>query len=215
MIAIAHLVYDKVLALITEDSYYHYFLTAILYYLKAQSDTVEIDSASLLDDLSYYEVDTTIHRNLVRSLKGFLKAKNSGSLNNPYVHPDYLEEDPEPFQHFLNNEYQEPDGSYLFKARVLRLLPVATDTWLIKLIWLGTRKESRGAYFDRLGGLIVKRIGAKYYFYNKLEYEIKSPAFIGVLHFFELGDLRIEKALILCIHKVMEYGDVFLFSCFY
>jgi hypothetical protein len=164
--------------------------------LKAQSNPEVNDSTSLLDKSSYYVVDTTVHGDLVKSLIGFLQAKNAGSLNNPYIHPDYLEEDAEPFQHFLNNEYQEPDGSYLFKARVLRLLPVATDTWLIKLIWLGTRKESRGAYFDRLGGLIVKRIGAKYYFYNMENYATRNwgKRQVGSIEYIFPHSLNLKKA---------------------
>lgn len=65
--------------------------------LKAQQNAIGSDTTSVLDKSSYYAIDTTVYGDLVKSLRGFLKAKNAGSLYNPYIHPDYLKEDAEPF----------------------------------------------------------------------------------------------------------------------
>jgi hypothetical protein len=70
----------------------------------------DIDSVLIVSQRAFSTVtDTIVQQKLTMSLRGFLKGKNNGSGNNPYIDPQYLKTDREPFSWIIDIEQKMSD----------------------------------------------------------------------------------------------------------
>lgn len=149
----------------------------------------KVDSTLVMDQNVFFLVkDIIVQTQLKTDLIGFLNAKNSGSRNNPYVDPDYLKLNLEPFSWFIGF-----DRNADLYPKVLAVIPVEDNGYLIKLAYMSMSKEPGLAM---IMSLVAKKKQKRYYFYSALMHNTRlwKKRHIGSVNYIYSNGLNIKKA---------------------
>jgi hypothetical protein len=145
------------------------------------------NAVNLLDDS---ERDSVLLR-----LDGFLVHKNEGADRNPFVDKDYAKTHVNPFELFVNVEYDYNNINF-YRPTVLTILPVIKhEQYLIKISYQGVTPQN-----DAKQGVIYTVMAEKrnndYYFFNSIDYNIRhwNKRQVGSIQYIYPNKLNIVKA---------------------
>lgn len=132
------------------------------------------DSTLTIGELAFNLIpDTANQVELTNAIKGFLKAKNRGLVDNSYVKEEYLKESIQPFIWLRDAEGKLPNGSNFYTPTLLTVLPNQSNKYIIKLAYLGVFPPTKLPEIKLIASLEIRKINNKYYFYDAVEYNTR------------------------------------------
>ena len=136
-----------------------------------------------------------VQKGIKESLTGFLNNLYKGSINNPFIDPDYLRKNKEPFEWLIAYDDEAKAMKYKIDPTVISVLPVENSSYLIKLEFMNITNVEK-AKLGIIVTVIAKMIGPKYYFYNALDHytQFWGKQKVGTINYIYPTKLNLKNA---------------------